>query len=92
MVFKIFCVLLLWTKVASAMEGLKMLRIHASLIRRQLFDLLVPGSFPAQFDRVGNEVNENKVDLSSFFYTHGNVEKANSREGGKKIKRFFGQY
>ena len=34
-------------------------------IRRRLFDLLVPGSFPDQFYRVGGEVIKNKVDFYS---------------------------
>ena len=36
-------------------------------LRRRLLDLLVPGSFPDQFYRVGREVIKNKVDFFSFF-------------------------
>ena len=37
------------------------------VLGRRLFDLLVPGSFPDQFYRVGREVIKNKVD---FINTH----------------------
>ena len=36
-------------------------------IRRRLLDLLVPGSFPDHFYRVGREVIKNKVDFFLFF-------------------------
>ena len=37
--------------------------VRKSDLRRRLLDLLVPGSFPDQFYRVGREVIRNKVDF-----------------------------
>ena len=47
----------------------------AHVVRRLLFDLLVPVSFPDQYYRVGREVIKNKVDFFSLSLTHGNLSK-----------------
>ena len=45
-------------------------QLKQKLLRQRLLDLLVPGSFPDQFHRVGREVIKNKLDfLKCFFYT-----------------------
>ena len=62
------------------------------IIRRWLLDLLVPGSFPDQFYRVGREVIKNKVDFLFFFLTHGNLSKQTVVREVKKIKGFSGLY
>ena len=49
-------------------------------IRRRSLDLLIPGSFPDQFYRVGRGVIKNKVD---FFLTHGNLSK---QTVGREVK------
>ena len=56
-------------------NAINVIRHPISKIRRQLFDLLVLGSFPDQFYRVGREVIRNKVDFIIFFLIHGNLSK-----------------
>ena len=49
-------------------------------VRRRLLDLLVTGSFPDQFYRVGREVIKNKVDFFFFFFNTRKSKLANSWE------------
>ena len=53
-------------------------------LRRRILDLLVPGSFPDQFYRVGRELIQNKVGFFFFFLTHGNLSK---QTVGREVKK-----
>ena len=53
-------------------------------VRRRLIDLLIHGSFPDQFYRVGREVIKNKVDFYIFFLIHGNLSK---QTVGRELKK-----
>ena len=62
--------------------------INTRAIKWRLFDLLVPVSFPDQFNRVGREVVKNKVDLKNKL-THGNLSKQTVGKGVKKYSDFL---
>ena len=53
-------------------------------IRRRLLDLMIPGSFPDQFYRVGREVIKNKVDFFKKNLVHVNLSK---QTGGREVKK-----
>ena len=54
------------------------------LLRGRLLDLLVTGSFPDQFYRVGMEVIRNKKDFLFFSFTQGN--QSIGTQGGREVK------
>ena len=61
---------------------LNVYNLNLQTTRRRLFDLLVPGSFPDQYYRVGREVIKIKVDFKEKL-THENVSK---RTVGREVK------